>query len=215
MKLIFLGSPGAGKGTQAAVLRERQDIAHISTGDILRENVKNSTPLGNKAREYMDSGKLVPDDLIIDMMEDRLARPDCAKGFILDGFPRTVPQAEALDHLLGRMGLELDGVILFEVPEELVVQRLTGRRICGQCGEIYNVRFKDTKVPGVCDRCGGVLQQRDDDREEVVHRRLEVYEEQTAPLIDYYETKGNLVRVDASQDGDRVVKDIEKAVGKR
>ncbi|HPD97456.1 MAG TPA: adenylate kinase [Synergistales bacterium] len=215
MKLIFLGSPGAGKGTQAAVLRERQDIAHISTGDILRENVKNSTPLGNKAREYMDSGKLVPDDLIIDMMEDRLARPDCAKGFILDGFPRTVPQAEALDHLLGRMGLELDGVILFEVPEELVVQRLTGRRICGQCGEIYNIRFKDTKVPGVCDRCGGVLQQRDDDREEVVHRRLEVYEEQTAPLIDYYETKGNLVRVDASQDGDRVVKDIEKAVGKR
>jgi len=215
MKLIFLGSPGAGKGTQAAVLRERQDIAHISTGDILRENVKNSTPLGNKAREYMDSGKLVPDDLIIDMMEDRLARPDCAKGFILDGFPRTVPQAEALDLLLGRMGLELDGVILFEVPEELVVQRLTGRRICGQCGEIYNIRFKDTKVPGVCDRCGGVLQQRDDDREEVVHRRLEVYEEQTAPLIDYYETKGNLVRVDASQDGDRVVKDIEKAVGKR
>ena len=215
MKLIFLGSPGAGRGTQAAVLRERQDIAHISTGDILRENVKNSTPLGNKAREYMDSGKLVPDDLIIDMMEDRLARPDCAKGFILDGFPRTVPQAEALDHLLGRMGLELDGVILFEVPEELVVQRLTGRRICGQCGEIYNIRFKDTKVPGVCDRCGGVLQQRDDDREEVVHRRLEVYEEQTAPLIDYYETKGNLVRVDASQDGDRVVKDIEKAVGKR
>jgi adenylate kinase len=215
MKLIFLGSPGAGKGTQAAVLRERQDIAHISTGDILRENVKNSTPLGNKAREYMDSGKLVPDDLIIDMMEDRLARPDCAKGFILDGFPRTVPQAEALDHLLGRMGLELDGVILFEVPEELVVQRLTGRRICGQCGEIYNIRFKDTKVPGVCDRCGGVLQQRDDDREEVVHRRLEVYEEQTAPLIDYYATKGNLVRVDASQDGDRVVKDIEKAVGKR
>ena len=215
MKLIFLGSPGAGKGTQAAVLRERQDIAHISTGDILRENVKNSTPLGNKAREYMDSGKLVPDDLIIDMMEDRLARPDCAKGFILDGFPRTVPQAEALDLLLGRMGLELDGVILFEVPEELVVQRLTGRRICGQCGEIYNIRFKDTKVPGVCDRCGGVLQQRDDDKEEVVHRRLEVYEEQTAPLIDYYETKGNLVRVDASQDGDRVVKDIEKAVGKR
>ncbi len=215
MKLIFLGSPGAGKGTQAAVLRERQDIAHISTGDILRENVKNSTPLGNKAREYMDSGKLVPDDLIIDMMEDRLARPDCAKGFILDGFPRTVPQAEALDLLLGRMGLELDGVILFEVPEELVVQRLTGRRICGQCGEIYNVRFKDTKVPGVCDRCGGVLQQRDDDKEEVVHRRLEVYEEQTAPLIDYYETKGNLVRVDASQDGDLVVKDIEKAVGKR
>ncbi|HDQ92994.1 MAG TPA: adenylate kinase, partial [Synergistetes bacterium] len=205
MKLIFLGSPGAGKGTQAAVLKERQDIAHISTGDILRENVKNGTSLGNRAKEYMDSGKLVPDDLIVDMMEDRFARPDCVKGFILDGFPRTVPQAEALDHLLDKMGLELDGVILFEVPGELVIQRLTGRRICSQCGEIYNVRFKDTKVAGICDRCGGLLQQRDDDREEVVLRRLEVYEEQTAPLIDHYEARGQLIRVDGSQDGDLVV----------
>ena len=213
MRVIFLGSPGAGKGTQAAVLKDRYGLAHISTGDILRENVRSGTALGKTAKKYMDSGGLVPDDVIIAMMKDRLQEPDCRGGFILDGFPRTVPQAEALDRLLDGMGITLDGVILFEIPRQLVIDRLTGRRVCGSCGEIYNVRFKNTKVPGVCDRCGGELTQRDDDREEVVIRRLEVYEEQTAPLVRYYEEKGRLIRVDAGQEGDRVVAAIEKAVG--
>jgi adenylate kinase len=213
MKVIFLGPPGAGKGTQAAVLRERHDIVHISTGDILRDNVKGGTALGKTAREYMDAGKLVPDDVIIAMMEERLAGPDCQKGFILDGFPRTVPQAEALDGLLSKLGIQLDGVILFEIDRDLVVERLTGRRVCGNCGEIYNVKFRNTKVSGICDRCGGHLVQRDDDSEEVVLKRLAVYLEQTAPLIDHYEKKGQLVRVDAGQGGEQVVAAIEKAAG--
>ncbi len=213
MRVIFLGSPGAGKGTQAAVLKDRYGLAHISTGDILRENVRSGTALGKTAKKYMDSGGLVPDDVIIAMMKERLQEPDCRGGFILDGFPRTVPQAEALDRLLEGMGITLDGVILFEIPRQLVIDRLTGRRVCGSCGEIYNVRFKNTKTPGVCDRCGGELTQRDDDREEVVIRRLEIYEEQTAPLVRYYEEKGRLIRVDAGQEGDRVVAAIEKAVG--
>ncbi len=213
MRVIFLGSPGAGKGTQAAVLKDRYGLAHISTGDILRENVRSGTALGKTAKKYMDSGGLVPDDVIIAMMKERLQEPDCRGGFILDGFPRTVPQAEALDRLLDGMGITLDGVILFEIPRQLVIDRLTGRRVCGSCGEIYNVRFKNTKTPRVCDRCSGELTQRDDDREEVVIRRLEVYEEQTAPLVRYYEEKGRLIRVDAGQEGDRVVAAIEKAVG--
>lgn len=213
MRVIFLGSPGAGKGTQAAVLKDRYGLAHISTGDILRENVRSGTALGKAAKGYMDSGGLVPDDVIIAMMRERLQEPDCRGGFILDGFPRTVPQAEALDRLLKEMGINLDGVILFEVPKQLVIDRLTGRRVCGSCGEIYNVRFKNTGTPGICDRCGGELTQRDDDREEVVIRRLEVYEEQTAPLIRYYEEQGRLIRVDAGQEGGRVVAAIEKAVG--
>lgn len=213
MRVIFLGSPGAGKGTQAAVLKDRYGFAHLSTGDILRENVKDGTPLGKTARQYMDTGRLVPDDVIIAMMEERLWKPDCGRGFILDGFPRTVPQAEALDRLLVKMGITLDGVILFEIPRQLVIDRLTGRRVCGSCGEIYNVNYKSPKVPEVCDRCGGELIQRDDDREEVVVRRLEVYEKQTAPLIRYYEEKGQLVRVDAGQEGSLVVMAIEKAMG--
>lgn len=213
MRVIFLGSPGAGKGTQAAVLKDRYGFAHLSTGDILRENVKDGTPLGKTARQYMDTGRLVPDDVIIAMMEERLRKPDCGRGFILDGFPRTVPQAEALDRLLVKMGITLDGVILFEIPRQLVIDRLTGRRVCGSCGEIYNVNYKSPKVPGICDRCGGELFQRDDDREEVVVKRLEVYEKQTAPLIRYYEEKGQLVRVDAGQEGSLVVMAIEKAMG--
>ena len=213
MRVIFLGSPGAGKGTQAAVLKDRYGFAHISTGDILRENVRGGTSLGKPAKEYMDTGRLVPDDVIIAMMEERLRKSDCNGGFILDGFPRTVPQAEALDRLLVKMGISLDGVILFEVPRQLVIDRLTGRRVCGSCGDIYNVHHKSSKVPGVCDRCGGELIQRDDDGEEVVIRRLEVYEKQTAPLIRYYEEKGQLIRVDAGQEGSRVVMAIEKAVG--
>lgn len=214
MRLIFLGSPGAGKGTQAAVLKERHGVAHISTGDILRDNVKGGTPLGKTAKEYMDSGRLVPDDVIIGMMEERLVQPDCRKGFILDGFPRTVPQAEALDALLGRLGMALDGVVLFDVTADVVVKRLTGRRVCDKCGAIFHVLFRKPRVQGICDLCGGNIVQRDDDREEVVLKRLDVYDEQTAPLIGYYERKKNLVRVDAGQDGAKVVADIERAFGR-
>ncbi|GAB6280496.1 MAG: adenylate kinase [Thermovirga sp.] len=214
MRLIFLGSPGAGKGTQAAVLKERHGVAHISTGDILRDNVKGGTPLGKTAKEYMDSGRLVPDDVIIGMMEKRLVQPDCRKGFILDGFPRTVPQAEALDALLGRLGMALDGVVLFDVTADVVVKRLTGRRVCDKCGAIFHVLFRKPRVQGICDLCGGNIVQRDDDREEVVLKRLDVYDEQTAPLIGYYERKKNLVRVDAGQDGAKVVADIERAFGR-
>ncbi|MDO9509020.1 MAG: adenylate kinase [Thermovirgaceae bacterium] len=215
MRLIFLGSPGAGKGTQAAVLRERHSVAHVSTGDILRDNVRGGTPLGKTAREYMDSGRLVPDDVIIAMMEERLAQADCKKGFILDGFPRTVPQAEALDVLLERLGIVVDAVVLFDVPDELVVERLTGRRVCGNCGAIFHAVFKKTSVPGICDLCGEEVVQRDDDSEEVVLKRLEVYKKQTTPLTGYYERKKTLVRVDAGQCGAKVVADIEKAVGRR
>lgn len=214
MRLIFLGSPGAGKGTQAAVIKERHNVAHISTGDILRDNVKGGTPLGKIAKEYMDSGRLVPDEVIIGMMEKRLVKPDCKNGFILDGFPRTVPQAEALDSLLEKLGMVLDGVVLFDVAPHVVVERLTGRRVCGKCGAIFHASFRKPRVPGVCDLCGGEIVQRDDDREEVVLKRLDVYKEQTAPLIGYYERKKNLVRVDAGQDGARVVADIEKAFGR-
>lgn len=215
MRLIFLGSPGAGKGTQAAVLKERHCLAHISTGDILRDNVKGGTQLGKTAREYMDSGRLVPDDVIIKMMEKRLIQPDCEKGFILDGFPRTVPQAEALDALLEKLGMDLDGVVLFDIAPEVVLERLTGRRVCGKCGAIFHALFKKPSVPGICDSCGGEIVQRDDDREEVVLKRLDVYNEQTAPLIGYYERRKNLFRVDAGRDGSMVVADIERAFGSR
>lgn len=212
MRVIFIGPPGAGKGTQAEVISRDQGIAHISTGDILRKNVAEGTELGKAAREFMDAGKLVPDDIIIGMMEKRLAEKDCLKGFILDGFPRTVPQAKALDALLDRMGIALDGVILFEAPDEVVVRRLSGRRVCRSCGAIYNVRSKPPGEDDRCDKCGGELYQRDDDREEVVRNRLEVYKEQTAPLIGYYREKGLLVEVDASRESAEVVADIVNSV---
>jgi adenylate kinase len=214
MRLVFLGSPGAGKGTQAAVLRARHGVAHISTGDILRDNVKEGTPLGKTAREYMDSGRLVPDEVIIGMMEERLVQPDCRKGFILDGFPRTVPQAAALDVLLERLGMDLDGVVLFDAPVDVVVERLTGRRVCGKCGAIFHAVFKKPLVPGVCDLCGGDLMQREDDSKDVVLKRLDVYLEQTAPLTGYYEKRKNLVRVDAARDGAMVIEEIEKIYGR-
>jgi len=215
MRLVFLGSPGAGKGTQAAVMKARHGVAHISTGDILRDNVKEGTSLGKTAREYMDSGRLVPDEVIIGMMEERLVQPDCRKGFILDCFPRTVPQAEALDVLLERLGMDLDGVVLFDVTEDVVVERLTGRMVCGKCGAIFHRVFKKSLVPGMCDLCGGDLIQREDDSKDVVLRRLGVYIEQTAPLKDYYEKRKNLFRVDASQDGARVIAEIERIFGRR
>jgi adenylate kinase len=198
MRLIFLGPPGAGKGTQAAVVRERFGVAHISTGDILREEVRRGSDLGLTARSYMDAGKLVPDEVIIGMMGERLQAPDCSGGFLLDGFPRTVPQAEALEALLLRLGLPLDAVVLFEIDDEDVVRRLAGRRVCSSCGAIYNAHFRPPKVEGICDACGGPVVQRDDDREETVRGRLSVYHGQTAPLIDYYRTAGLLRPFDAT-----------------
>jgi len=213
MRCVFLGPPGAGKGTQAAVLREKRSLAHISTGDILRDNVKKGTDLGKQAKEFMDSGGLVPDEVIVSMMKGRLQEPDCSSGFILDGFPRTAPQAEALGALLKEMQIPLDAVILFDVSDDVVIQRLTGRRICRSCGAIYHAVNRPPKVDGVCDACGGALYQRDDDSEDVVKKRLEVYKEQTRPLVDYYEKRGILVRVDAGKSGEEVISSIESAAG--
>ena len=214
MKLIFLGPPGAGKGTQATVISKRFGIAHISTGDILRENVSKKTDLGIQAQKYMEAGQLVPDDVIVAMVESRLQEKDCQAGFILDGFPRTVVQAEALDKLLGKLDIELDGIIYFDVPDEVVVKRLSGRRICKSCGAIYNIHSQPPKKDGVCDLCGGELYQRSDDEESVVMNRLKVYKELTAPLISYYENSDKFIKVDASQDSSVVVEAIVEAVRK-
>lgn len=194
MNLILLGGPGAGKGTQAKKLIEKYRIPQISTGDILRAAVKEGTPLGKKAKEYMDAGKLVPDEVVIGIVEERLKQPDCKKGFILDGFPRTVAQAEALDQALMKMGTALDHVISIEVDEEELVTRLTGRRTCKNpnCGMMYHIKFNPPKKEGVCDKCGSELYQRDDDNETTVRSRLATYNQATKPLIDYYRNKGLL-----------------------
>ena len=199
MRIILLGAPGAGKGTQADSIKQKYPVAHISTGDILRANVKAGTALGRNAKTYMDAGKLVPDEVIIGMVEKRLEEPDCKEGFMLDGFPRTTPQAEALDKLLKKLGLALDAAVELEVSDEVVVGRLTTRRGCKNCGEIYNTVTKPTRAAGICDKCGGPVVQRDDDREEVIRKRLAVYHEQTAPLIEYYQKKGLLIRVECGE----------------
>jgi len=194
MNLILLGGPGAGKGTQAKKLIDKFQIPQISTGDILRAAVKEGTEMGRKAKEYMDAGKLVPDEVVIGIIKDRLAQPDAKKGFILDGFPRTVPQAEALDKVLVDLGSKIDHVVSIEVDEEALVTRLTGRRTCksADCGQMYHVKFTPPAKEGVCDRCGGELYQRDDDNEATVRNRLATYNQATAPLIDYYQAKGLL-----------------------
>ena len=194
MRVVLLGAPGAGKGTQAEDIKQHYGCAHISTGDMLRENLKAGTELGKKAKTFMDSGALVPDDVIIGMIEERLANPDCAKGFLLDGFPRTVRQAEALDILLDKISNPLEAVLLFDVDDEIVVSRLTNRRTCGKCGKITNLLSHQ----GESCECGGTLQQRDDDKEEVIRKRLAVYHTQTAPLIDWYEKKKILRRFDGT-----------------
>ncbi len=195
MNLILLGGPGAGKGTQAKKLIDKYQIPQISTGDILRAAVKEGTPMGKKAKEFMDAGKLVPDEVVIGIVEDRLKQPDCKKGFILDGFPRTVPQAEALDKALANMGSKIDHVVSIDVDEEELVTRLTGRRTCknAACGQMYHIKFTPPKKEGVCDKCGSELYQRDDDNEATVRSRLATYNQATKPLIDYYSAKG-LVR---------------------
>lgn len=204
MRMILVGPPGAGKGTQAEKLVAEYGIAHISTGDILRANVKAGTDLGTSAKGYMDAGKLVPDELIVNMMRKRLQDPDCKKGFILDGFPRTVPQAEALDVLLKDLSIVLDAVVLLDVPDDAVVERLCGRRMCRNCGKIFHVKFNPSHSGNHCDQCGAELYQRDDDKESVIRQRLSVYHAQTAPLIKYYTASKLLRKVDASTDGQSV-----------
>lgn len=210
MRIILIGAPGSGKGTQAESIRHRYPIAHISTGDILRANVKAGTDLGKNAKGYMESGKLVPDEVIVAMVESRLKEADCSSGFLLDGFPRTKPQAEALERMLKKLEISLDAVIQLDVDDETVVQRLTTRRVCKSCGEIYNTVYKPPKVGATCDKCGGSVVQRDDDKEAVIRNRLAVYHEQTAPLIEFYRGKNLLVTADASGGKDAVLKMLEK-----
>ena len=192
MNLILLGPPGAGKGTQAQMIVERYHIPQISTGDILRKAVKEGTPLGKKAKAFMDQGQLVPDEVVIGIIDARLRAPDCNPGFILDGFPRTIAQAEALQPILNKMGKSIDHVINIEVDTEELVRRLTGRRTCKNCGAMFHILFHPPKVEGICDRCGGTLYQREDDKEETIRIRLNEYQRQTAPLIQYYQLKNCL-----------------------
>ncbi len=200
MKLILLGPPGAGKGTQAKMLTERFGIPQISTGDILRAAVKEGTPMGVEAKSFMEAGALVPDEVVVGIVRERLQKADCAKGFILDGFPRTVPQADSLQDTLHHLGKELDAVISLVVDADALVERLTGRRTCRQCGRGYHVKFDPPQVPGRCDACGGELYQRDDDKEATIRKRLQVYDDQTAPLAAYYREKGLLITIDGMQE---------------
>lgn len=213
MKIIMLGAPGAGKGTQAIKIAEKYGIPHISTGDIFRANIKNGTELGKKAKEYMDKGSLVPDELTCDLVVDRIHQDDCANGFVLDGFPRTIPQAEALDKALTKDNEKMDFVIDIEVPDESIVKRMGGRRACVNCGATYHVVSAPPKVEGVCDHCGGKLTIRDDDKPETVQHRLSVYHEQTQPLIDFYKKAGILHSVDGTKQLDEVFADVVKILG--
>ena len=213
MNLIFLGPPGAGKGTQAVKIVEKYGVPHISTGDIFRENIKNGTELGKKAQEYMNRGELVPDDLVIDLATSRLLQPDCENGFLLDGFPRTVYQAEKLDEFLSEHGSKIDVVLDIAVEKEELITRLTGRRVCKLCGASFHVVNIPPKQDGICDYCGGELIQRADDNIETVTNRIDVYESQTMPLIEYYEKAGNIAHIDGATGLDNVFGDIVKAIG--
>lgn len=213
MKIIMLGAPGAGKGTQAKKIAAKYEIPHISTGDIFRANIKEGTELGKKAKTYMDQGLLVPDELVCDLVVDRVQQDDCKKGYILDGFPRTIPQAESLDAALSRLGEAVDYAINVEVPDENIINRMSGRRACLSCGATYHVVYIPTKVEGICDKCGAKLVLRDDDKPETVKKRLDVYHEQTQPLIDYYTDKGVLNEVDGTKDMDEVFGAIVDILG--
>lgn len=212
MRLILLGPPGAGKGTQAEFIIEKYGIPHISTGDIFRKNIKEGTALGTRAKSFMDKGELVPDSLVVEIVEDRLKEADCIKGFLLDGFPRTEVQALELDNVLEKMGVDLNAVINIRVNPEILVSRAIGRRICRTCGATYHVVNNPPKLEGVCDKCGGELYQRSDDVEETVKNRINVYVNETSPLIHYYEKRGKLVDIEGEQDIDVVSEDIVNAL---
>lgn len=213
MKIIMLGAPGAGKGTQAKKIAAKYGIPHISTGDIFRANIKNGTELGKKAKTYMDQGLLVPDELVVDLVVDRVNQDDCENGYVLDGFPRTIPQAEALTEALEKMGQKVDFAIDVNVPDENIVKRMGGRRACVTCGATYHMVYAPTKKEGICDTCGGELILRDDDKPETVLKRLGVYHEQTQPLIDYYTEAGILKEVDGTIDINDVFAEIVKILG--
>ena len=213
MKLIMPGAPGAGKGTQAKRIAAKYGIPHISTGDIFRANIKNGTELGKKAQTYMDQGLLVPDELVCDLVVDRIQQSDCEKGYVLDGFPRTIPQAEALTAALEKLGTGIDYAINVEVPDANILNRMGGRRACLGCGATYHVEFNAPKQEGICDTCGAELVLRDDDKPETVQKRLDVYHEQTQPLIDYYTKAGKLAEVDGTKDMDDVFAAIVDLLG--
>ena len=213
MKIIMLGAPGAGKGTQAKKIAEKYHIPHISTGDIFRANIKNGTELGKKAKTYMDQGALVPDELVCDLVVDRVRQEDCRNGYVLDGFPRTIPQAESLDATLASLGESVDYAINVEVPDEKIVNRMSGRRACVGCGATYHLVYAPTKAEGICDTCGAELILRDDDKPETVLKRLGVYHNETQPLIDYYRGKGILKEVDGTLDMEAVFRAIVEILG--
>ena len=215
MKIIMLGAPGAGKGTQAKQIAAKYEIPHISTGDIFRANIKNNTELGKKAKEYMDQGMLVPDELTCDLVMDRIAQNDCERGFVLDGFPRTIPQAEALTNALSKIGQSMDYAIDVDVPDENIVNRMSGRRACLSCGATYHLVFNPTKVDGVCDTCDNETVLRDDDKPETVQKRLSVYHDQTQPLIDYYKNMNILKTVDGTKPMNEVFSDIVAILGEQ
>lgn len=213
MIIVMLGAPGAGKGTQASIISEKYNIPKISTGDIFRSNIKNGTELGRKAREYMDKGQLVPDELTIQLLLDRVAKDDCKDGYILDGFPRTIPQAEVLTEALDKSGGKVDFAIDVDVPDDHIVHRMSGRRSCPKCGASYHIEYIPPKKEGICDVCGSELIQREDDKPETVRNRLSVYHTQTQPLIDYYRKAGVLHTVDGTRDRDEVFAEISAALG--
>ena len=210
MKIVMLGAPGAGKGTQAKMIADKYSIPHISTGDIFRANIKEGTPLGAKAKEYMDKGLLVPDELVCDLVVDRIKQDDCKDGYILDGFPRTIPQAEALTDALSKINDKIEYAINVEVPDENIVNRMAGRRACVGCGATYHIKYNPPKVEDVCDKCGEKLILRDDDKPETVQKRLDVYHEQTQPLIEYYTGQGVIAEVDGTVDMNEVFDNIVK-----
>ena len=213
MKIVMLGAPGAGKGTQAKKIAGKYGIPHVSTGDIFRANIKNGTKLGMQAKAYMDAGNLVPDEITIGMLLDRIHQEDCEKGYVLDGFPRTIPQAESLTAALKERGESIDYAIDVDVPVENIIRRMSGRRACLSCGATYHIVYNAPKKEGVCDQCGEPLVLRDDDKPETVQNRLNVYHRQTQPLIDYYKKEGVLAQVDGTQDMEQVFQDIVKILG--
>ena len=213
MKIIMLGAPGAGKGTQARKVAKKYNIPHISTGDIFRANIKEGTELGKRAKEYMDKGELVPDDITIGMLLDRIHKADCKDGFVLDGFPRTIPQAKSLSEALSKLNEKIDYAINIDVPDDSIITRMSGRRACLSCGSTYHIKYSAPKKENICDNCGSELVIRDDDKPETVKKRLDVYHKQTQPLIDYYDNENILANVDGTKDMEEVFLDIVAVLG--